>query len=560
MRLYKQYLQLYRHLLRDDKNCVDVTLDEIADVLQCTHRNASLLLAKMTTRELIEWSPQRGRGRRSILRFITPTDEISKIIVRDAISRNESLSMLHEVSSDIESDSVKEQLYDLLFNQYGLQTEIRNRKRIDTLRLPIRQPIVTLDPLYMNVLTESFVASHVFDSLVRRDDREQGISPHLAHAWETDESRLNWTFYLRKGVVFHNGKDFDSEDVVYSMNRLLQSEHRILYRSVFKKMKRVYAIDRYTIRIELAERNELFLSFLSTTRAAIIPSELGFIGEAKFQHAPIGTGPFKVESVTSEVCTLAANPGYFRERAHLDRVEIWQLPSEKTQQADIFRVIHNAGQDFEHNKSWVQVDSAVSVYKFITVNMNHSGPLSDRATRAEVFGALTSSKTTPLDQTQQRKTDRRPLILSTITPYELDAQRIADQLQAQQIPVVIKLYSPEEFKGDVRLASDIVLFSLIRDQDEHLRLYDLYRTMAEHLEPLAKTDIDTSLRKITRETDSSERDRLYGQIADRLTREFSMLILYGHNIQTVFHHTVRGISFNAQGWVDLRTIWFATRE
>ncbi len=562
MRLYKQYLQLYRDF-EPARSCVhEVTLGEIAEALACTHRNAGLLLSKMRARELIGWFPQRGRGRKSGLRLLVPSEEIAKLILRDAVSRNALLSEIHDIRDEVESAGVQDQLYDLLFNQYGLQSEIRNQKRIDILRLPIRQPILTLDPLYMNVLSESFVASHLFDSLVRRESRSGTLLPHLAHNWESDESRLSWTFYLRKGVFFHNGKELDSEDVVYTLNRLLRSEHRTLYRSVFKKMNRVYALDRYTVCIELAEQSELFLPFLSTTRASIVPVELGYIGSSKFQAAPIGSGPYRLTTIDQEVCVLEVNTGYFRERAHLDRVEIWQVPGSEAEQDEVFRVIHNARLTVGTGQEWLQVDAAVSIGKFVTVNTNHEGPLSERAIRAWVLAQLCDWDT--WDERSTSEQDKgthtpilsRPLVLSTIVPYELDARRIADRLAAFGIQTDVRLYSPEDFKSDVRLASDLVLFSLIRDQDEQLRLYDLYRTMAEHLEPHAKTDIDTILRRITKQTDPLERDRLYRDIANRLSEESNMLILYEHRVQTAFHHSIRGISFNAQGWVDLRTLWF----
>jgi MarR-like DNA-binding transcriptional regulator SgrR of sgrS sRNA len=116
--------------------------------------------------------------------------------------------------------------------------------------------------------------------------------------------------------------------------------------------------------------------------------------------------------------------------------------------------------------------------------------------------------------------------------------------------------SPEEFKGPVRLQADLILFSLLRDQDEQLRLSDLYSTMVQHLEPQIRADIEGRLQIIAREPDSKARAAGFQQIEDSLRQKHQLHILYEKPAETAYLPSVRGVTFNSQGWVDLRHLWF----
>lgn len=116
--------------------------------------------------------------------------------------------------------------------------------------------------------------------------------------------------------------------------------------------------------------------------------------------------------------------------------------------------------------------------------------------------------------------------------------------------------SPEEFKGPIRLQSDLIVFSLLRDQDEQLRLYDLYLTLSQHIEPRTRADIEGRLHMISREPDAAARTEGFRIIEDSLTRDHQLHILYEKPAETAYLPSVRGVTFNSQGWVDLRHLWF----
>ncbi|WP_410770147.1 ABC transporter substrate-binding protein [Fontibacillus sp. BL9] len=584
MKLHRQFLQLHARYGSNHNTPVEVTLDELAAVLGCTHRSALTIIHKMEACGWIGWASQRGRGARSALQFRMQPGEIAAQSVMQAIHRKDIGQAIEDIRRHNGSSSLPDHLHGWLLTYFGHHAEIRRNRQIDTLRLPVRQQIHTVDPVHMNLLAEAFVAGHVFDGLTRRDNPSGEIIPGIAHAWETDESRTVWTFFLRKGVLFHNGSLLTAEDVVYTFRRLAQNPYRTLYSYIFKQIKTVQALNQNTVRMELHEPSELFLPCLSTSRASIVPRHLDQRGEALFGTRPVGSGPFKVVEMCDNMCVLEAFPHYYQGQVHLDRVEIvhvpWELPGTRSDDSDAwspFHLIPNPSADIggaggQTPKSLItqqtgktqqteqtqqthqmhQMHSQVSVRKFITGNTRNNGPLSDPATRSKVFSILRQ------EAEAQDLTAQVPIALriATIAPYKPDADFVARQLEAAGYGCEVLTSSAEAFKGTLRLECDLIIFSLVRDRDEQLRLFDLYQTVSKHVDSHTQTDIEQALRNVAREPDPLARNALFAGIENMLIEGDELHILYEKPVQTAVLPTVRGVTFNSQGWVDLRNIWF----
>lgn len=553
MKLHSQFLKL--HSQHGGISEVAVTLDELALTLGCTHRNALHVITKMADQGWIRWIPSRGRGRRSCLVFLTDAEEIALQSMKMAISSKDMSSALEGIRGHARSSSLQDTLQGWLLAYFGHHEEIRSDKVIDTLRLPVTQQLHTFDPLHMNLLAESFVSSHIFDGLISRSSEGDKLLPGLAHAWDTDESRSIWTFYLRKEVLFHHGKVLSAEDVVYSFERMMKTSLRTLYSSIFKGIQDVKALNASTVRFVLKQPNELFLPFLCTNRAAIVPRDLEAMGESGFGRRPAGTGPFKVVEMNDDCCVLEVFPYYFQGRAHLDRVEIlyvpWGITLPPSGTGSPFHVIPNPSA--EDSAALSRIHSESSVRKFVTCNTKRKGPLSDPLLRADILSCIDETV-----ETFRLKTADSPVSLqiATIPQYAGDARFVAEKLGRNGYDCTVLQISPEEFKGPVRLQSDLIVFSLLRDQDEQLRLFDLYLTLAQHVEPRMRADIEGRLKLISRDPDPAARAEGFKTIGDNLTRDHQLLILYEKPIETAYLPSVRGVTFNSQGWVDLRHLWF----
>src|SRR5262249_54324291 len=89
-----------------------------------------------------------------------------------------------------------------------------------TYRRPLGQDPSSLDPVKLVDLYGVAVANQIFDGLVAFD-AHLNVVPALAESWSSSRDGLVWTFHLRKGVPFHNGREMSAEDITYSLSRLL---------------------------------------------------------------------------------------------------------------------------------------------------------------------------------------------------------------------------------------------------------------------------------------------------------------------------------------------------
>ncbi len=119
------------------------------------------------------------------------------------------------------------------------------------------------------------------------------IYPMLAKSWEISKDGREYIFPLREGVKFHNGKEFDSGDVKYSIDRVMNPATRAPRAFSFKLVDSVSIIDKYHIKIKLKEPFAPFLSGLTIYNCPIIPKDWEPTG---MKPAP-GTGPFKFKSL-----------------------------------------------------------------------------------------------------------------------------------------------------------------------------------------------------------------------------------------------------------------------
>src|SRR6266571_759945 len=92
---------------------------------------------------------------------------------------------------------------------------------------------ITLDPALVTDLYGRAIVNQVFDGLVQFDANLKPI-PALAEFWEASRDGRTWTFALRPGVKFHNGREVTAQDVVYSFTRLLASTRPLPVAQLFQ--------------------------------------------------------------------------------------------------------------------------------------------------------------------------------------------------------------------------------------------------------------------------------------------------------------------------------------
>lgn len=164
------------------------------------------------------------------------------------------------------------------------------------------------------VNTSSLIwSAHVSEGLLEFDF-DMNPQPLLATEWEVSEDGLTYSFKLREGVKWHDGEDFTSEDVKFSIETAGQFHSR--NRSTYSKITEIETPDDHTVILHLSEPTPFLLKAFSSMESPIVPSHLYADGADPLTHpnntAPIGTGAFVFkEWVRGSHVIWEKNPNYW---------------------------------------------------------------------------------------------------------------------------------------------------------------------------------------------------------------------------------------------------------
>jgi peptide/nickel transport system substrate-binding protein len=207
----------------------------------------------------------------------------------------------------------------------------------------------SLNPVVATDSVSYTVEWPIFDSLLELDER-LNVKPLLAESWEASRDGLTYTFKLKKGVTWHDGKPFTARDVAFTFYSVLDPKVTTPHRAYFDALagfpeltakenpkkpeelavRPIEVVDDHTVRFRLRYPSGSFLAVLVNPRAGIVPEHLlkgADLNTAEFNRKPVGTGPFKlVEWRRGERIVLEANEKYHGGRPALNRVLFRIIP------------------------------------------------------------------------------------------------------------------------------------------------------------------------------------------------------------------------------------------
>jgi peptide/nickel transport system substrate-binding protein len=155
------------------------------------------------------------------------------------------------------------------------------------------------------------------------------VGPGLATDWSYNEDGTELTFHLREGVTFHDGSEMTSEDVVASIERILDEETGAAARGFLLSIEDVTAPDDYTVVLSLSTADAALPAALSRVITAIMSSDDIAAGTVGTQ--PNGTGPFSfVEWTQGQQLDLAANENYWGDGPYVSGISIRVVPDEQS--------------------------------------------------------------------------------------------------------------------------------------------------------------------------------------------------------------------------------------
>ena len=171
-----------------------------------------------------------------------------------------------------------------------------------------------IDPAVGSDFSSSSSFVNLYDTLVYPTP-EGGVKPNVAENWETTSDGLTWTFFLRKGIKFHDGSEMTAEDVAFTMDRIITIGEGYGYMFA-DKVESTEAVDDYTVRFNLSEPYGPFLITLvrlyilnkDLVMANIKPGgtygDMGDYAKEWLLTNDAGSGPYMIKEVKLEEYVL----------------------------------------------------------------------------------------------------------------------------------------------------------------------------------------------------------------------------------------------------------------
>ncbi|MBN2373669.1 peptide-binding protein [bacterium] len=174
------------------------------------------------------------------------------------------------------------------------------------------------------------IAGLVHNGLVKYD-KDIKVVGDLAESWEISEDGLVITFYLRRGVKWHDGEPFTSHDCLFTYQKMIDSNIATPYSQDFLRVKDAHVLDDYTFQVRY---DEPFAPALVSWGMGIIPRHLmekEDLNTTDYNRNPVGTGPYRFkEWVTGQRIVLEAFDDYFEGRPHIDQFIYRVIPDTAT--------------------------------------------------------------------------------------------------------------------------------------------------------------------------------------------------------------------------------------
>ncbi|OKP99772.1 ABC transporter substrate-binding protein [Paenibacillus sp. P46E] len=582
-----------------------ITVEKLTGIWHCTPRYAKQVIRKLCGEGWISWQSGLGRGHTSILTLLADADSILLREVKRRMEQGdvrEALALMNRFGGQ----AAKEQFRDWLSERIGFSTQAVEDSLLDTLQFPVYRQIFTLDPGLVYYAFDCHMAGQLFNTLVEYEQASRKVVPCIAHSWECSADAREWTFYLRKGVLFHHGRELNAGDAVFSLNRLRLHPDTYEAAWMFQDIEELEAVNTTTVRIRLRETNYLFLRFLCTIAASIVPAEIAGNPEADFTVHPVGTGPFRIGLHNEGICILEAFGQHFQGRPQLERVEVLNfsgLEAGYFSEPDWTSVMSSHGDaSRKHLKvledgegEWLDVETRFSCCNLLVFNQDKSGPqnhpkfreaLDALIDREQMISELGEDRIYPAHGFRYEPGEQEWRVgsgsaldragikvllessgyrgemfrLAVGSFHRQDAVWIQERARSFGIQMEIDVIDRLE-EGDNVYAStehDVRLFGSVLGDDEisEIQMYMQKNYLQAAFDPVTAKIVHQTVNAVFRERDEKLREQQLAELEAYIRTTRSILFLVHKKNNTSHHKAVRGVSINAYGWPEFHKLWF----
>jgi peptide/nickel transport system substrate-binding protein len=210
------------------------------------------------------------------------------------------------------------------------------------LRVGVQNMAPYLDPGRDFSNTGAQYYMNTFEPLIGKDPTQAASvwQPGLATSWK-QVSPTEMELKIRQGVTFQNGEPMTVEDVVFSLDRIINATfppYIVRQRDMLLNMAKVEAVDAETVRVTSKKPEPLFETLLNVQQGMIVPKKyiMGLTGDPAvaeptdfeaFARAPIGTGPYRIaEFVPNQRLVWERFDGYWGAKAPFQKIVVTRIP------------------------------------------------------------------------------------------------------------------------------------------------------------------------------------------------------------------------------------------
>lgn len=561
---------------------IKTALPMVADLLFTSPRHARNLLSQMQRLDWLTWIPKAGRNQRSTLVLNHQLDDLKGLLAAKRIMEGKYEKALSILDDD-----------EIAFGRLLQSTSGASmREGLLHIQLTYKRPFERLVPHQLHRSSERYLIRQIYCCLVSSSYTGE-LESQLAHHWHYDEHKLEWSFYLRPGLTFHNGTSIDAQCIVDLFNKLVLLED---YQSELNHLQNVYAPIHNKVVFKLSQPDQGFGGLISGVKYSIQPPSQ--VNDSA-NHLVVGSGPFEVTEHSHTKLCLQAFDRYYACRALTEHVTIWHLEESELENKQIqtnqpgaqyskdcnYYVSHAVSKTIEKDVKQSRTEDGCMFILFnqradVVLDDTQRRYLSTYLTPTKVYDYLDNNNLLfgceiAHNLLPMWHNIARPEMPQAALPEHLDiavydysslwncALAVKYLLEGQGVTVTIHSYSYRELTAlsmSGQLKESLIITNLNLDDNRHASAFNnLYHNPIVQgcIGEESKQWLITQLNQLRTQTSLDHYLDALEPIASALINQFWLSPLFHHRQTLRFHGVLKDVALTNWGWPDIKNVWSA---